>query len=50
MTQNQGAKTIDFNLLFSFLPPKTARRLSDSDHDYESIEDTFKKPHESLFY
>ncbi|XP_016098250.1 protein THEMIS2 [Sinocyclocheilus grahami] len=29
---------------------KSAKRLSDSDHDYESIEDAFKNPHESLFY
>ncbi|XP_056331053.1 protein THEMIS2 isoform X2 [Danio aesculapii] len=29
---------------------KTAKRLSDSDHDYESIEDAFIKPHESLYY
>ncbi|XDV39694.1 hypothetical protein PO909_008895 [Leuciscus waleckii] len=27
-----------------------ARRLSDSDHDYEDIKDTFNQPHESLFY
>lgn len=45
---------VNFNLFFSFLPPKKkkkkARRLSDSDHDYESIEDTLNPPHESLFY
>ncbi|XP_067305425.1 protein THEMIS2 isoform X2 [Pseudorasbora parva] len=29
---------------------KSARRLSDSDHDYESIEDIIKTPHESIFY
>ncbi|KAK9960432.1 hypothetical protein ABG768_008287 [Culter alburnus] len=29
---------------------KAARGLSDSDHDYESIEDTLNPPHESLFY
>ncbi|XP_039507261.1 protein THEMIS2-like [Pimephales promelas] len=28
----------------------TAKRLSDSDHDYESIEDALNNPHESLFY
>ncbi|XP_016389969.1 protein THEMIS2-like [Sinocyclocheilus rhinocerous] len=29
---------------------KTAQGLSDSDHDYESIEEILKNPHESLFY
>lgn len=29
---------------------KSEQRLSDSDHDYESIEDAITNPHESLFY